>query len=375
MNQCFSKILFLFIVLISIVAVVSAWEHRWIPEERKELLQSMKAENEVAKGDSLKDTSPKRIEYRNVAELIFPEIVDWKTFSHPELAFTFRYPKDWEIKSDRIEKVKAGLKDQEIRVISIGPTAEDLEIIHIETGFLAYLSDWYDCFGRITIDCDEPEHLSVYYRVKASIKCIGEELPKPRTLEEDKSKTADWKKYRNKECNFEIKYPRDFTMLGSGSPRKYYSDGGFTDYVERFLKASPVVNFDLPKDDYKKTNLMYAYLGIGLSKDEKVLCECLSNSLQRYSDPDGELVKVNGVIFEKRFGSDCAMGGLHNHIIQYNTFHNDRCYSVYGVIRSYGLGFTDEQIEAMEKGELFWVDKEKIFNRFEEIVSTFRFID
>jgi hypothetical protein len=142
------------------------------------------------------------------------ETADWNNYSDPKSVFTFKYPTDWEIKTDYQYRSAS---------CQINPDCEGVHYI-----FLNKISDsrpsnlgkiekfgiginMPQCAGVkmddlpgnnwICVFDENSETLDIYEKIKNSFQLIEDV-------------TANWKTYRNEEYGFEVRYPPDF----KGSP-------------------------------------------------------------------------------------------------------------------------------------------------------------
>jgi hypothetical protein len=339
--------------------------------------------------DSLASFSP---DADSVLAHVFPQTAFWREFSVSDGAFVLKYPPNWEPKQNRVREYRKWNRIKRKQVVTLGPQDSDIEIIGINiepNGFVRNHSKpgtnvglyevFYDRrkeFFRVYLGSNDPEMKSIFYKVLASMSYDAYFFRLSQHSESDSAsvvsinasigETAEWETYRSDAAGFEFKYPENFTVLGADDPCNYYTDQYCTPYVADHLNGLPEVTLEMSTTGFESSNLMYAYISVGLSDDVCALYWCplpIPNML------------INGVPFSRVYKSDSAMGGKHNSITMYRTFHGGYCYCVFAVVRSFGIGFTDAEIEAVKEGRLSEYDVDSLATRFEEIVSTFRFVE
>lgn len=139
MNQAFSKIWIVVILAIFIAGGILAWQYLMAPEE----------------------------------EVVEDETADWKTYSNPKANFTFRYPKNWEIRHDYFYKVAENPTVVVCR--QEGPIGVIANCIQINM-------PQFPCETRTEIEgnwigicVEDPEISEVYYQVINSFRCFDGE--------------------------------------------------------------------------------------------------------------------------------------------------------------------------------------------------------
>lgn len=202
---------------------------------------------------------------------IIDETADWKVYRNEEYGFEVKYPKEYRVKEEKgknsdyfwivistpeTEKIieeSAGELTDEIFVIPrmpassladelslpepIQPTEEYFSLntgygyigsitIDQRKGFQKYITEfgltmytiisnpdgtWFVINGLLPFEYSKEEpYFLIVKSLKFTNKC--ELTPCP----EEKDKTADWKNYRNKEYGLEIKYPKDWKVRETG---------------------------------------------------------------------------------------------------------------------------------------------------------------
>lgn len=154
-------------------------------------------------------------------EEIVTDLTNWKTYSNPEVNFTFKYPSDWEIKEEYEYKSAACQMDPECKGVQyiflnkINDTRPAQMKEKEKFGIVINMSQctgvkWDDVLGGnwICLFDENPEALIVYEQIKKSFKLV-------------ESETADWNIYRSEEYGFEMKYPLNW----------FIEDDGYIDYL------------------------------------------------------------------------------------------------------------------------------------------------
>ncbi len=157
----------------------------------------------VVWGDKVKETK----------EISKDKIIDWKTYSNPEVNFTFKYPPDWEIKEENQYKNAAWQMDAKSKGIhylflnriddprpakrgekdKFGIAINLPQCAGVQCDYNLAGSNWICLFDK------NLEAVKVYDGIRKSFQQI-------------KDVTVNWKTYRNKEFGFEIKYPGNFLV-------------------------------------------------------------------------------------------------------------------------------------------------------------------
>lgn len=165
---------------------------------------------------------------------------------------------------------------------------------------------------------------------------------------------------------FEITYRGDFLK---DDPKKYYlKDRYHMDYMKEH-GAAEIFSLVLSNREYLNSNLRYAYLSVGVKENVTDFSDCYPENL----NGAGEITRFGGIDFSKTVWGDSAPGGRHNDLAMYVAIRKNRAFFFIGVIRTFGIGFTDEQMKAMKEGYLYEVNINEIMAKFETIVSTVRF--
>jgi len=161
------------------------------------------------------------------------------------------------------------------------------------------------------------------------------EFPKAgERLTEDE--TADWKTYRNEEFGFEVKYPESSRINGNRIDLSFASG----------------------------TTLSEKYLVINTKKSIAAECSNPMNTMIR----ETELVSIDSIEFKKEVGGEGAAGSIYDSV-SYSTQKDNQCIGLSFVLRSGSPGAYDPDL----RPEVF--DREEESKIFDQILSTFRFID
>ena len=363
MQQAFSKIWILIILIALIAGGILAWQYLRVPEEKtpKDETATWKTYLNDEYGFEVKYPVNITIEETNYGTKFIPQ-EDGKYTQQPHPAvFLFIHPE--EVNSEKslenLLKEKFCLKEvsglnlkQEECNVRMNYFADYLENTVIGKNIQGYLiHEQIQAYGECHYFIKEEGALVDIFRGETGLgfsSCMNDPifnqiLSTFQFIKEDE--TANWKTYGNEEYGFEVKYPDQFSV------------------TETYISEKPPSGISLvskDKNDFKGR----IWIRMFAKNERKSREECI-NEEQTLLSYEGQKV-VNSIVFyhfvnyPEHIGAYCGMSGGCNYKDIYRTFYNDNCY----------------QIEySRSDREFIEGDVKEVPALFYKILSTFRFIE
>jgi hypothetical protein len=157
-----------------------------------------------------------------------------------------------------------------------------------------------------------------------------------------------------------VKYPGDF-VVRKGSKADYPSGALFP---PSFFIGPPVVRIGFPESEYQDSNLLNASLSVHVYDQPEALGKCLQGVYTQQELSERE--DINGINFYKDYWGEGGMGFRYD-VLSYRTIDQQSCYAI-------NLVTYWSQI-APEGGKVLPFNKDKVSEIFDQILSTFRFLE
>jgi hypothetical protein len=187
--------------------------------------------------------------------------------------------------------------------------------------------------------------------------------------------TTNWKTYTNTQYGYKIKYPDTITLLinGKGSP-------GFIPVCDEYRSSGCLFYSENP---FPKSNLEAAGLSINIIVNNGSVHNSVSSYSDKVyscyvygSDPANtkqldKIKNINGINFHYGESGGAATGhqGINN---IYRKFYNDLCYEVKETISTSSC---ENNFPDICPNKFTKEDEGKVFQYFDQILSTFKFTD
>jgi len=240
-------------------------------------------------------------------------------------------------------------------------------------GEKAYYSEFVIC--GMSVECSS--HKSIIVSVEKGDIVANIDPMDWYVSPEQENETADWKTYTNEEYGFEIKHPKEYTIVENKNSnivtikinKPIINRDCYTNFIEEIhLSTNNTISDDCLSS---RVNLP--------TSNEKYL-EQISKNLTQEGWP--KIKAINSSDFYRTYSTDSAMGGKSKCYYTYQTFHNNQCYEI--TLQTYSnsnFGFVDNcptslkaQYESVFK-EVKRKLQELRNELFFQILSTFKFID